>query len=192
MRIVLFLFLLLAACGDDGDRITKPPAGEWSIGPAIDGRNYSVGLPASTNGSFDIGPTAEPHYVTKPTGSLSGTIRFRFRIDGPVDTAFTPCASVTLHFQKRGDDWKTDGYRWWATFATVPLAIGEHEIVAPLDSKWTGAFAATAETHPAAFAAAKANAERVGFTFGNCEGYGHGARASQSVRFSVLDFQIAG
>ncbi len=31
---------------------------------------------------------------------------------------------------------------------------------------------------PDAFAAAKANADRVGFTFGNCEGYGQGAQAT--------------
>jgi hypothetical protein len=194
MRIVLFLFLLLAACGDDGDRITKPPAGEWSIGPAIDGRNYSVGLPASTNGSFDIGPTAEPHYVTKATGPLSDAaiIRFRYRIDGPADTTFTPCARVTPHFQKRGDDWKTEGYRWWATFAEGPLTIGEHEIAAPLDGKWTGVYAGTtAETHPAAFSSAKANAVRVGFTFGDCESSGHGAQADKLVRFTILAFDVS-
>jgi hypothetical protein len=194
MRSALALLLLLASCGDDGDKGARGPGGQWSIGPVIDGRNYSVGLPSVVVDSFEISPTAEPHYVTKATGPLSDAaiIRFRYRIDGPADTTFTPCARVTPHFQKRGDDWKTEGYRWWATFAEGPLTIGEHEIAAPLDGKWTGVYAGTtAETHPAAFSSAKANAVRVGFTFGDCESSGHGAQADKLVRFTILAFDVS-
>jgi hypothetical protein len=192
MRAALAL-LLLCSCGDDSDGSSRP-SGQWSIGPQIGDKNYSVGLPRTAAGSFDIGPTAEPHYVTKATGPLSDAaiIRFRYRIDGPADTTFTPCARVTPHFQKRGDDWKTEGYRWWATFAEGPLTIGEHEIAAPLDGKWTGVYAGTtAETHPAAFSSAKANAVRVGFTFGDCESSGHGAQADKLVRFTILAFDVS-
>ena len=36
----------------------------------------------------------------------------------------------------------------------------------------------------------KAHADRVGFTFANCEGFGHGARATAPVRFVVTRFQV--
>jgi hypothetical protein len=45
-------------------------------------------------------------------------------------------------------------------------------------------------TDPRAFEAALANAERVGFTFVDCESFGHGARATATVRFRLLDFRV--
>lgn len=181
-------------------------AGPWEIGPVIEQRNYSLGSPYSATRyagglRVAIGPTAEPHYVTFRHGSLSGKrqFRMRFRVEGPRSAIIhgarcssgTPSA-VTLYFQRRGDDWETDGARWWATFASVPLKgpTGEMEIVAPLNANWTSVVSMTARTSPNAFAAAKANADRVGFTFGNCEGHGHGARATQPVRFVVTSFQV--
>lgn len=190
MRAIALAALILAGCGD-GDSNSSPSSGAWEIGPVIDGRNYSIGLPRSTDGSFEIGPNAEPHYVTRGSGSLAGksAITLRYRVEGPEGTAFTPCANITLHFQARNDDWKTEGYRWWATFASVPLTLGTHEITAPLDGNWTGTFTASAATNLDLFNDAKASAERVGFTFGNCTGYGHGARADRTVRFTIDSFE---
>lgn len=180
-------------------------AGAWEIGPTINGRNYSRGLFGATQlidgWAFLIGPTAEPHYVTFHYGSLRGKreIRMRFRIEGPpgaiIYGANCPVSSpsaVTLYFQRRGDDWSTDGARWWATFASVPIngARGETEIVAPLDATWTSVNTMTAQNNPEEFAAAKADADRVGFTFANCEGYGHGARATLPVRFVINAFEV--
>lgn len=177
----------------------------WEIGPVIDGHNYSQGLFGASQSNegwtFLLGPNAEPHYVTFHHGSLSGNreIRMRFRIDGPpgaiVYGAKCPVGSpsaVTLYFQRRGDDWSSDGERWWATFASVPIKgpMGETEIDAPLNAKWTSVNIMTADTSPAEFAAAKAEADRVGFTFANCEGYGHGARATAPVRFVVTAFEV--
>jgi hypothetical protein len=181
------------------------PVRAWEIGPVIQGHNYSRGLfaPSQFNGGwgFQIGPTAEPHYVTFRHGSLSGKreIRMRFRIDGPpgaivygAKCAISSPSAVTLYFQRRGDDWSSDGERWFATFASVPIngPRGETEIVAPLNARWTSVERMTAENSPAAFAAAKADADRVGFTFGNCEGFGHGARATMPVRFVVTRFEV--
>lgn len=177
----------------------------WEIGPVIDGRNYSRGLftPSqfADGWGFPIGPSAEPHYVTFRHGSLLGKrqIRMRFRIDGPPGAIVygAKCAvgspsAVTLYFERRGDDWLSDGARWFATFATVQIdgPRGETEIVAPLDARWTSVDRLTADNSPGAFAAAKANADRVGFTFANCEGYGHGATATMPVRFVVTRFQV--
>jgi hypothetical protein len=184
----------------------QTPAGPWEIGPTIGNRNYSVGLPSTlTRGSnglrVAIGPSAEPHYVTVRHGSLRGKsqIRMRFRIVGPNNAivhgakcSLNSSATVTLYFQRKDDDWATDGGRWWATFASVPLKVStnEMEIVAPLNGKWTSVSRMTAENNPDAFVAAKANADRVGFTFGNCEGFGHGARATLPVSFVMTRFQV--
>lgn len=177
----------------------------WEIGPVIDGRNYARGPSrpgASSAGTIiAIGAGAEPHYVTFRHGSLAGKtrIRMRFRVEGPGGALIhgAKCApsspsAVTLFFQRADDDWRSDGGRWWAGFASVPLAgpRGETEIVAPLNGPWSSVMTMTARTSPAAFTAAKVNAGRVGFTFANCEGLGHGARATMPVRLIVTRFEV--
>lgn len=184
---------------------TGVPAAAWEIGPIIKHRNYSLGLAGPSEflhgWGFPISPVAEPHYVTFRHGPLLGKtqIRMRFRVEGPsgaiIYGAKCPTGSpsaVTLFFQRSGDDWATDGARWWATFASVSLSgpAVETEIVAPLDANWTSVLKMTAQNNPSEFAAAKANADRVGFTFANCEGFGHGARASVPVKFVVSSFQV--
>jgi hypothetical protein len=184
----------------------KPaPGSAWEIGPVINGRNHSIAAsrPSAFGGGwgFTISQASEPHYVTFRHGSLRGKrqIRMRFRVEGQagaiVHGAKCPIASpsaVTLYFQRAGDDWTTDGARWWATFASARLdgPVGETEIVASLDGKWTSVLNMTAANNPNEFAAAKAQADRVGFTFGNCTGFGHGARATAPMRFVVTRFQI--
>lgn len=200
----LALSVLLAG-GVNAKTATRVPASAWEIGPVINGRNYSPGLSRPSRladgFSFTIGPRAEPHYVTFRHGSLAGKsqIRMRFRVEGPrgavIHGAKCPTRSpsaVTLYFQRRGDDWATDGARWWASFAKVTLRgpTAETEIVAPLNARWTSVLKMNARTNPNEFAAAKANADRVGFTFANCQGYGHGARATMPVRFVVTSFQV--
>ena len=186
--------------------VAQTSAGPWEIGPIIRQHNYSFGLPRIPDNqaptwSFAISPTAEPHYVTFSHGSLTGKtqIKMRFRVDGPpgavVHGAKCPSGSpsaVTLYFQREGDDWATDGGRWWATFASVALQgpMAEVEIAAPLDANWTSVLEMTAKHNPNEFAGAKANADRVGFTFGNCEGFGHGARATMPVKFVVSSFEV--
>lgn len=177
----------------------------WEIGPVINGRNHSQGLfrPSQfeRGWGFIIGPRSEPHYVTFRHGSLRGKtqIRMRFRVEGPngaiIHGAKCPTGSpsaVTLFFQREGDNWRADGARWWATFAKVSLRgpMAETEIVAPLNAGWTSVLKMNAENNPNEFAAAKANADRVGFTFANCEGFGHGARATMPVKFVVTSFQV--
>ena len=95
-------------------------------------------------------------------------------------------------FQRGDDDWASDGGRWWATFATVSLAgpKRETEIIAPLNANWSSVLRMTAANNSAEFAAAKAATGRVGFTFANCEGFGHGARATMPVRLVVTRFEI--
>ncbi len=181
-------------------------AGSWEIGPVIRGKNYSLNMPLRPTQDGDgtwyleFGPDSGPHYVTYPHGSLVGksVIRGRFKIEGAPGTRIWGKAcpdqpsSLTLFFMSDDPKWRGDGGRWWATFATLrPLEVGaEFEVVAPLDGNWTSVMTMTRETGPREFEDALANADRVGFTFGDCESFGHGARATATVRFRVLDFRV--
>lgn len=150
----------------------------WNLGPTIDGKNYSTG---SVNGN--VITVQDAHYITKAaTGPLTGTMSVTFNLSAPLTGTATPengCgpapATVTLYFQQAGDNWETDGKRWWAKFATVTLDhAGDYTMTVPMDGAWTSVQDMTAANNPQAFADAKANPSRVGFTIGNCTGLGHG------------------
>lgn len=222
MRAALPLLLLVAGCDDGGsDYRPIPPAmveqpqpakSDWQIGPWLGRVNYSKNCPlhptANPDGTFwfDIGP-CEPHYVTGPTGSLTGKskIGLRFKIEGDgvihgAGCAATSPSRVVLFFAlpfsadgKSIDDsvqWSKDGGRWWSLARSAPLAPGEFTLEADLTDKaqWkTVVSSGTAEM----FAQDKAKAGRVGFTFANCSGAGHGAVATKPMRFTVLESTIA-
>lgn len=166
--------LLLASCGGD---FTPDASNQWDVGPTINGKNYSTG---SISGN--VLTVRDVHYVTKATGPLSGTLSLRFHLDAPLTGTMTPengCgpapATASLYFQRDNDNWATDGNRWWATFATVTLDhAGDYTMTAPMDGPWTSVQDMTAALNPQVFADAKVHAARVGFTLGNCTGYGHG------------------
>ncbi|MGI8981436.1 MAG: hypothetical protein ACR2FY_19595 [Pirellulaceae bacterium] len=192
----------------------------WEIGPLINGKNYSVNMPLNPsphpNGGwyFDISyPTAEAghvHYVTFKHGSLSGKTRIvmRYRLEMDEGVRLIPAkepdtthfhSMLTMYFQRRGDDWsgrgKYETYRWWATFATVTpipraLPTGEHELSVPLEGNWTAVQTSSATTSPKKFQEAIRDAERVGFTFGGGDGYGHGVYATGPARFVVTHFEV--
>jgi len=184
----------------------------WEIGPIINGTNHSKGVALHPTWHPDGWAFAMPQpsvlaghvgYVTMPSGSLAGKSRIvmRFRLEAEPDVQYLPkcCpqlrASVTAYFQRAGDDWSARGeyetYRWFATFATAyPLESREYEIVAPLDGNWTATMTSSAQSNPRAFAEAKANAARVGFTFGGGDGYGHGVYATGPAKFVLTDFRI--
>jgi len=166
---ILPLVLALAACGGGESAVQSTPAPSvWEIGPA----GYSTG---SVNGN--VITVQDVHYVTRPTGTLSDSISVSFYLSAPLTgtgCGTTP-ATASLYFQRKGDDWATDGWRWWATFATVTLDhAGNYSMTAPLNGPWTSVERKTAANNPQDFADAKAHASRVGFTLGNCTGYGHG------------------
>lgn len=204
-QTALPILAVLLTSDVEAKMVSPSPVTSWEIGPVINGRNRSLGLPLASSAKggwgFAISQRAEPHYVTFRHGSLRGKkeIRMRFLVDGPagaiIHGAKCPTASpsaVTLYFQQAGDNWATDGGRWWATFASAQLSrpTGEMEIVAPLNGRWTSVIRMDAENSRGEFEMAKARADRVGFTFANCEGFGHGARATVPVRFVVTRFQV--
>ena len=187
-------------------------ASNWQIGPVVDGDNKSKNMPSTLAAhpeglAFDFpNPSAtngHVNYVTFRHGSLSGKkqIRMRYRIEADASTNFYPkcCAgspsSIVLYFQRKGDNWSTDGWRWWSTFSYhMPLKPGEYELVAPLEGSpsadWTSVSTYSWSTSPGTYQKAIEEADRVGFTFGGGDGWGHGVYATAPAKFILKDFVI--
>lgn len=188
-----------------------PPASAWTIGPITPRHgNYSRGVPlhpaAGPGRSWHInlpGPGGSVNYVTFHHGSLAGKRRIvmRYRIEAAPGVQIFPRtapgspAVITLYFQRRGDSWSGRGpfeaYRWYATFASQsPLTPGDHVMVAPLTGRWTAVMTSDAFSNPAAFRAALAQADQVGFVLGGGDGFGHGIFATGPARLVVTDFRV--
>jgi len=203
---------LALVAGSAAPAAARVPGGAraWTIGPIIDGRNYSVGMPLRPSpgpaGSMVIDlppPPASAHYVTFPHGSLAGKSRIvmSFRVEAAPGASIRAATApgspgmVTLYFQRAGDNWSGRGpfeaYRWYATFATRTLSgPGEYRIVAPLSGNWTAVERSSARSNPVAFAEAKAQAGEVGFVLGGGDGYGKGVIATGPARIVVTDFRV--
>lgn len=197
MLRLLPLALLLAACdGDDPNRQPAPRTAGWEVGPIMDGQNFSKNCPETFTDNFTIGP-CEPHYVTRATGPLTGKtqVRLRFKLEGDRLYGVRPeCnkgpATLDLHFSANvpGEQWETG--RWWASFATVTLTPGEYTVTAPFSGRWTAVMTSNAHDSPEAFRTALAKAERIGFTFGDCTGRGHGAASFGRTSFTLLEWAV--
>ena len=213
-RAVTFAALALVSASGDRVQAQSPAAASnpaaWTIGPIIRGRNYSQGAPLHPaprrGGGWQVDIPQRPtgiHYVTFRHGSLAGKRRIvmRYRIEAARGVRILPATAphlpsiMTLYFQRAGDNWTGRGrfetYRWYATFASkMPVTPGVHEIVAPLDGPWTAVERSTARSNPAAFRAAIAEADQVGFVLGGGDGYGHGAYATGPARLIVTEFRV--
>ena len=176
--LVFILPLLLTSCQEESSvpEVSPSPTTTsegWEIGPKQGFSNYSKG---SVDG--DTITIEDVHYITRAVkGPLSGTMSVTFTLDHPlVGTGCTTPATASLYFQQSGDDWETDGARWWATFATVTLDHeGVYSMTAPMNSPWTSVLTKNSLNAPEDFASAKSQPTVVGVTLGNCTGYGHGA-----------------
>lgn len=212
IRAAIILSLLAASGVGAGTAAmaSQASARDWVIGPIIGGRNYSLGMPIHPTprpgGGFQIDLPRAPgsaHYVTFPHGSLAGKQRIvmRYRVQAAPGVEIQPTTSpgspsmITLYFQRGGDNWKARGpfeaYRWYAVFAQhTPIKPGEYEMVAPLNGNWTAVMNSSAQTNPAGFRAALANADQVGFVLGGGDGVGHGVHATGPARLIVIDFRV--
>jgi hypothetical protein len=191
-------------------RADGPAASQWSIGPFIRGRNYSVNMPLTMFETRD-GPafdfpypnraSGHVHYVTVPVRSLEGAkrITLRYRIDAAPGTRFFPQerpsrqATLSLYFQRAGDRWtrRTPHHRWYSPGNRVmPLKPGTHTVSIALDEPWVAMMGGNAHTLPGAYRKALRQTAKVGFTFGGAGGRGHGVYASGPARFTVLDYRI--
>ena len=182
----------------------------WVIGPLIQGRNYSRGMPLRPTprraGGWQVElprPPASLHAVTFRHGSLTGKSRIvmRYRIEADPGVRILPRTSpgspsiITLFFQRGGDNWSGRGpfeaYRWYATFASQsPITPGERVMVAPLSGNWTAVERSSARSNPAAFRAAVVGADQVGFVLGGGDGFGHGIFATGRARLIVTSFRV--
>ena len=200
------LALVLA---DAGAAAATLDPGAWTIGPVIRGQNYSRLMPLHPSPGPDRGfhialPQAPGslHYVTFRHGSLTDKSRIvmRYRIEAAPGVQVVPRtapqmpAQITLYFQRAGDNWSGRGpyeaYRWYATFATQSPTPGSHQMVASFDQNWTAVQRSSARSNPAAFRAAIAEADQVGFVLGGGDGYGHGVFATGPARLVVTEFRI--
>ena len=182
----------------------------WVIGPVIRGQSRSRGMPLHPSPGPGRAwhivlppPGGSVHAVTFRHGSLAGKSRIvmRFRVEAAPGVRILPRTDpalpsiLTLYFQRAGDSWRGRGpfetFRWYATFASKsPIVPGEHQIVAPLNANWTAVQTSSARSNPAAFRAAVANADQVGFVLGGGDGYGHGVFATGPARIVVTDFRV--
>lgn len=188
-----------------------PAADQWSVGPVIRGRNYSVGMaPYLEQGrggpSFAFpGPTradGHVHAITLPAQSLAGarSITLKYRIDAAPGVRFYGQENggpgwLSLFIQQRGDNWSAKGryetYRWYSPNDRIAtLKPGVHTVTVGLQEEWNAVIAWKRSENPAAFNTALANAGRVGFVFGSTSGLGHGVYATGPARFTILDFRV--
>jgi hypothetical protein len=206
----------LASCENDSKGSTPHPVSTgnlmdphaWTIGPVINGQNYSVGMPLnpaphSEGWSFDI-PQApgSVHYVTAPYGSLTGkgALVLRYRIEADPGVVLHPTrffgfpSMLSLYFQRQGDDWSARGpleaFRWYSPLFHSPIQAGDHELIVPLDANWTAVMTSSAENNPMGFVAAKEQCSVVGMTWGGGDGRGHGVSATGSARFICKSFGV--
>ena len=174
----------------------------WTIGPVIDGINYSVGMPprpSATDGwSFEFpAPPGSVHYVTTaaPTMAIGQSISITFEVRGAgrllaVQRVPKP-GLLRLHIQREGDDWSGYGayqhYRFWSR--PIKLSPGTQTLTVPLEPvHWTGVFG---KKNRVGFEEAVANAALVGFSFGHsAAGHGVYRRSAEPVRFILKSFVV--
>ena len=209
-RTPILLAGLLAATALPVAVAALPPAAAWEIGPWVRGRNYSVGMPSQPAEAPGGGLTfqfpqrgGEIDALTTAVGPLAGAreITVRYRIDAARGTRFVPAetpdqtATVSLYFQRRGDNWSARGrygsYRWYVPdSAVVPLGPGVHTMTVRLDEPWGNVNSVTNTLDPDGYAAALTNTARIGLAFGSAGLRSHGVYATGPARFTLLGFDV--
>jgi hypothetical protein len=187
-----------------------PPAQAWDIGPWVQGRNYSEGMPAhpspTPNGlsfAFPIAGRGQVDAMTTGVGPLAGAhrITMRYRIDAAPGTRFIPdvrpgeTATVSLYFPGRGDNWCARGrfgsYRWYVPArAVLPLEPGDHTVTIGFDEVWTNVNGVPNTQDPAGYQSALANTSMVGIAFGSAGRRSHGVYATGPAQFTLLALDI--
>ena len=204
--------LALAAAATPIALAAMPHADAWEIGPWVRGRNYSEGMPArpaqGPGGSlvmeFPVAGRGQVDALTTAVGPLAGArqITLRYRIDAAPGTRFiadespSEPATVSLYFQRRGDDWSARGrfasYRWYVPAeAVVRLAPGVHTITVRFDQVWTNVNGQPNTQIPDGYAAALAETARLGVAFGSSGLRSHGVYATGPARFTLLGLEIS-
>ncbi|QGN53541.1 hypothetical protein [Novosphingobium sp. Gsoil 351] len=211
MSLRHFIPLALAASVVPAALAAMPPAEAWEIGPIVRVKNYSEGMPFNpdrgANGSvifeFPQAGSGQVDAMTARVGPLTGarTITMRYRIDAARGTRFvadeTPGepATISLYFQRRGDNWNAKGayesFRWYVpSRAVVPLSPGLHTITVGMDENWTNVHGRSNREIPDGFAAALEDTARLGIAFGSASRRSHGVYATGPARFTLLSLDV--
>ncbi len=180
------------------------PNNPWTIGPIVNGANYSQGMPPqpTVEGAgwffdFPLGPPGV-HGMTRPWGSVGGgTLTMSYQVDGAAtfievdapDPSAPGPGKVRLFLQRSGDDWSGAGerasYRWYSQ--PLNLAPGPATLSVPLTPEnWTNVYG---QPDPAGFAACLANLATVGMGFGGSFAM-HGAYATSPASFHLREFNL--
>jgi len=207
----LLLASLLAAAALPVAVAAMPPAQAWEIGPSIRGHNYSVGMPAQPIAArgggvafdFPVAGRGQIDAMITNVGPLAGArqITMRYRIDAARGTRFvadeTPDqpATVSLYFQRRGDNWTARGrygsYRWYVPGrAVIPLEPGVHTVTVRFDEPWGNVNGVVNSQDPAGYRAALEDTARLGIAFGSSGLRSHGVYATGPARFTLLALDI--
>lgn len=162
-----------------------PPAptgmADWRIGPTVNGLNYSVGMPIRPTKTDDgvridfpdkFGHVNYMQLFDPPPLGDTLTLRYRFE-GGPVYGAEAPNepATVSCMIQRRGDDWRSVGFRFWSQM--IPLTNGEREVVIPLTPEHWGDMLGAMDARD--FSTTIRNPDNIGVTFGSPSAPTHGA-----------------
>jgi hypothetical protein len=188
-----------------------PLAEQCEIGPWVQEKNFSVGMPAhpspEPNGSlvmeFPVAKSGEVDALTMGIGPLAGAreITLRCRVEAGRGTPFiaheTPGepARVSLYFQQAGDNWSGRGrfasYRWYSPArGVVPLEPGQHAITVQIDEAWTNVNAQSSHALPDGYAAVLQDTARIGLAFGSSSRLSHGAHSTGPARFELLGLDM--
>jgi hypothetical protein len=210
----MFVALGLASCNSSTpDNPPTPtttdqqPASAWTIGPIIDGKDYSTGpqhptpTPAGPSFAIPLNP-GSVHYITYHHGPLTGATTFtlHYRIDAAPGVEIKPISNpaqqsiLALYFQRAGDNWsgtgKYDGYRWYSSARNMPVTPGDHTITASITDNWGGVETFNNKTNATEFRDAWDNADEIGFCIGGGTGVCHGVFATGKATLTILDFSV--
>lgn len=204
----LVLALTLAGCGSGGHQVHTPPAGPgWNIGPVINGKNYSMGMPAypTADGAgwrfaFSTLPTDHVDYVQGRgvIASLVGVKQVVMHYD-VTGSGFVPHgvtdgrpATVGLCFQRRGDNWSGAGafqsYRWYSR-QLPELKAGNYTLTVSLTLQSLGDVYGKSDNQ-AALDATLADLDNIAVVFGNTSGAGHGVYATAPAQFKMVSLEF--
>lgn len=213
LRVVVVGAAFLLFLGCSAVRSSAPDtlslrAEDWDI-------QYSPGMPAhpspAPEGAWYFDFPNDPgsvHYVSVPYNQAlpHQTVSITFRVSAtepPIYSSLdTGCNSSPAHFrlylQRRDDDMKSDGNRWWSNPAHYELGSHDNQtitVAVPLTpDQWSGLngeFGHSSAQAQQWFQDTLSNLGRIGVTFGGGCSFGHGVNVSVGkARFTLIRFSV--